>query len=73
MIKLPLRLETRSNWKELIGDAILKLKELEGLAEAERAGTATICRRSCSCKHSRFGWESQTVSVEVVESCLIKD
>jgi type III restriction enzyme len=73
MIKLPLRLETRPNWKELIGEAILKLKELEGLAEAERAQTGDYLRpiMLLQAQPNRAG--QQNVTVEVVESCLKDD
>lgn len=73
MIKLPLRLETRPNWKELIGDAILKLKELEGLADAERAQTGEYLRPIMLLQAQPLRTGKQTVSVEVVESCLIAD
>ena len=73
MIKLPLRLETRTDWKELIGDAILKLKELEGYAEAERAQTGDYLRPIMLLQAQPLRTGKQTVSVEVVESCLIED
>jgi type III restriction enzyme len=73
MIKLPLRLETRSDWKELIGDAILKLKELEGLAEAERAQTGDYLRPIMLLQAQPLRAGKQTVSVEVVESYLLAD
>ncbi len=73
MIKLPLRLETRSEWKELIGDAILKLKELEGLAEAERAQTSEYIRPIMLLQAQPLRTGRQTVSVEVVEAYLKED
>jgi len=73
MIKLPLRLETRSNWKELIGDAILKLKELDGYAQAERAQSGDYLRPIMLLQAQPLRAGKQTVSVEVVESCLIED
>ncbi|MBI5297944.1 MAG: DEAD/DEAH box helicase family protein [Chloroflexi bacterium] len=73
MIKLPLRLETRSGWKELMGDAILKLKELEGLAEAERAQTGEYLRPIMLLQAQPLRAGRQTVSVEVVEACLRED
>lgn len=73
MIKLPLQLETRPNWKELIGDAILKLKELEGYAEAERAQTGDYLRPIMLLQAQPLRSGKQTVSVEVVESCLLDD
>ncbi len=68
MIKLPLRLETRPNWKELIGDAILKLKELEGYADAERAQTGEYLRPIMLLQAQPLRTGKQTVSVEVVEA-----
>lgn len=73
MIKLPLRLETRPNWKELIGDAILKLKELEGYAEAERAQSGDYLRPIMLLQAQPLRAGKQTVSVEVVETCLLED
>jgi type III restriction enzyme len=73
MIKLPLRLETHPNWKELIGNAILKLKELEGLADAERAQSGEYIRPIMLLQAQPLRAGKQTVSVEVVESCLMED
>ena len=73
MIKLPLRLETRPNWKELIGDARTKLDELQILADAERAQTGDYLRPIMLLQAQPLRAGKQTVSVEVVESCLIED
>lgn len=73
MIKLPLRLETHPNWKELIGNAILKRKELEGYADAERAGTGEYLRPIMLLQAQPLRAGKQTVSVEVVEACLMED
>lgn len=73
MIKLPLRLETRPNWKELIGDAKIKLDELQILADAERTQTADYLRPIMLLQAQPLRSGKQTVSVEVVETCLIED
>jgi type III restriction enzyme len=73
MIKLPLRLETHPNWKELIGNAILKLKELEGYADAARTQSGEYIRPIMLLQAQPLRTGKQTVSVEVVESCLIED
>ncbi|MBK9210788.1 MAG: hypothetical protein IPL71_21915 [Anaerolineales bacterium] len=74
MIKLPLRLETRTDWKELIGDAILKLKELEEATPKPNAPKqATTSARSCSCKHNRFALESKLFLLKWLNPCLIED
>jgi type III restriction enzyme len=73
MIKLPIHLETRSNWKELIGDAIARLTELTHLADAERAQTGEYIRpiMLLQAQPNRAG--KQTISVETVEACLKDD
>lgn len=73
MIKLPLRLETRPNWKELIGDAKTRLDELQILADAERAQTGDYLRPIMLLQSQPLRTGKQTVSVEVVESCLKED
>ncbi len=73
MIKLPLRLETHPNWKELIGNAILKLRELEGYADAQRAQSGEYIRPIMLLQAQPLRTGKQTVSVEVVEACLIED
>ena len=54
MIKLPIRLEVRPQWKELIGDAITALKGLEQAGRNRaRSEPANTSARSCSCRPNR--------------------
>ncbi|HNT25898.1 MAG TPA: DEAD/DEAH box helicase family protein [Anaerolineales bacterium] len=73
MIKLPIRLEVRPQWKELIGDAITALKGLEHLAEIERAKTGEYLRPIMLLQAQPRRQGQQTLTVEVVEYCLKND
>jgi type III restriction enzyme len=73
MIKLPIRLEVRPQWKELIGDAITALKGLEQLAEVERAKTGEYLRPIMLLQAQPRRQGQQTVTVDVVEDCLKHD
>ena len=73
MIKMPIRLEVRPQWKELIGDAILTLKGLEQLAEIERAKTGDYIRPIMLLQAQPRRQGQQTITVDVVEACLQND
>lgn len=73
MIKMPIRLETRPQWKELIGDAVTTLKGLEAVAERERAQTGEYIRPIMLLQAQPRRQDRQTVTVDVVESCLKED
>ncbi|MBI4568560.1 MAG: DEAD/DEAH box helicase family protein [Planctomycetes bacterium] len=44
MVKLPIRLRTRGDWRDVIGDAIAKQRELEAHAQEERNDTGEHIR-----------------------------
>ena len=73
MIKLPIRLETRPNWKELIGDAITLRKHLEEVALAERRATGEYIRPIMLLQAQPKSQKQETLTVEVVEQCLLED
>jgi len=73
MIKLPIRLETRPNWKELIGDAITLRKHLEEMALAERRATGEYIRPIMLLQAQPKSQTQETLTVEVVEQCLLVD
>ncbi len=73
MIKLPLHLEVRPQWKELIGDAITLRRGLERLAETEQAQTGEYIRPIMLLQAQPRRHNQPTVTVEVVEECLIND
>lgn len=73
MIKLPIRLETRPNWKELIGDAITLRKHLEEVALSERKVTGEYIRPIMLLQAQPKSQTQETLTVEVVEQCLRED
>lgn len=73
MIKMPIRLEVRPQWKELIGDAITALKGLEQLAEIERAQTGEYLRPIMLLQAQPRRQGQPTITVDVVEDCLKND
>lgn len=73
MIKLPIRLETRPNWKELLGDAIILRKHLEDTAIEERRKTGEYIRPIMLLQAQPKSQTQETLTVEVVEQCLLED
>lgn len=73
MIKLPIRLETRPNWKELLGDAITLRKHLEEMAIAERRATGEFIRPIMLLQAQPKSQTQETLTVEVVEKCLLQE
>ncbi len=73
MIKLPIRLEVRLQWKELIGDAIQARNELERLAELERVQTGEYLRPIMLLQAQPRRPGQATITVDVVEECLKND
>jgi type III restriction enzyme len=73
MIKLPIRLETRPNWKELVGDAITLRKHLEEVALSERRATGEYIRPIMLLQAQNKSQTQDTLTVEVVEQCLLED
>ena len=73
MIKLPIRLETRPDWKELLGDAITLRKHLEEVTLAERRGTGEYIRPIMLLQAQSQAQNQDRLTVEVVEKCLLED
>ena len=73
MIKMPIRLETRPNWKELLGDAISLRNHLEEVARLERQSTGEYIRPIMLLQAQSKNKEHETLTVEVVEKCLLED
>ncbi len=69
---MPILLETRPNWRELLADAIAKLNELNARAKTERQATDEFVRPIMLLQaQPRRG--KNPVTVEVVEQCLRED
>lgn len=73
MIKLPIKLKTRTEWKELLGEAIGIRNGLEKAAEREREKTGEYLRPIMLLQAQPKSQTRQTVTVEVVEKCLLED
>lgn len=73
MIKMPIRLETRTNWKELLSDAIGLRNHLEKAAKEERGETGEYIRPIMLIQAQPRHQHQETLTVEVVEKCLIAD
>ena len=73
MIKLPIRLETHTDWQALLSDAIAQRAELEKDAEIEERKTGDYIRpiMLIQAQPRRHGHE--TFTVEVIEKSLIED
>lgn len=73
MIKMPIRLETRPNWKELLSDAIALRRHLEQEAALERQVTGEYIRPIMLVQAQPKSQTHETLTVKVVERCLIED
>jgi len=73
MIKMPIRLETRPNWQELVADAVATLSQLEAAARAERQETGEYLRPIMLLQAQPRRKDQPTLTVEVVKECLLND
>lgn len=73
MIKLPICLETRPQWKELLADAVAKLAQLEAIAKQERQVTGEYIRPIMLLQAQPHYQVRDTITVDVVESTLLED
>ncbi len=73
MIKLPIRLETRTDWLRLLADAVALREDLEKKARAEEKITGDRLRPIVLLKAERRDKDRETRTIEVVEQALIND
>ncbi len=73
MIKMPIRLETRPDWKELLSDAIHCRDGLEKTASMEQQQTGEYIRPVMLIQAQPQRKGRETLSVDVVKQCLITD
>ncbi|MBP6507903.1 MAG: DEAD/DEAH box helicase family protein [Opitutaceae bacterium] len=72
MIKLPIRLETRTDWLRLLADAVALREGLEKKAKAEEKVSGEPIRPIVLIKAERKDKDRETRTVEVVEKALIE-
>lgn len=73
MIKLPIKLHTRPDWKEVIADALQQQRELEKIAFEEQKETGEYIRPIILFQAQPQHKDHQTLNVEVVKQTLIDD
>ena len=73
MIKMPIRLQTRPDWKELLSDAIACRSNLEVLANRERQNTGEYIRPIMLIQAQPRRHDQETINYEVVLETLIQD
>jgi type III restriction enzyme len=73
MIKLPIKLRTRPDWKEVIADALEKRRELEKIALEEQELTGEYIRPIILFQAQPQRQDRQTLTVGVVKQTLVED
>lgn len=73
MIKMPIQLETIPEWKRLLAAAIVQRNTLEVDAEKERAETGEYIRPVMLIQAQPKSKTRETLTVEVVEKCLLEE
>lgn len=73
MVKLPILLETRNDWKALLSDAVSRLDALDKLARIEKQKTGDYIRPIMLLQAQPDRQGQETISVEVLEKGLIED
>ena len=73
MIKIPIRLATRPDWKELLADAVKTRENLEVLANTEKQLTGEYIKPIMLLQAQRRSQNQETLTYEVIEKTLIED
>ena len=73
MIKMPILLETKPDWKRLLTTAIAQRNALEVDAEKEREDTGEYIRPVMLIQAQPRRKDQETLTVEVVERCLLEE
>ncbi|MFH1922519.1 MAG: DEAD/DEAH box helicase family protein [Planctomycetota bacterium] len=73
MLKLPIKLETRSEWKEVLSEALKTQRTLEQLAKEEEKQTGEYIRPIVLFQAQPKSQTKETLTVEVVRQSLIDD
>ncbi len=73
MIKLPIRLRTRADWKEVIGDAIEQHRSLEAVADEEGRETGEYIRPIVLFQAQPKSSTRATITTDVLRKALVDD
>ena len=70
---MPVRLETKNSWQEVIADALARRKGLEDRARDEQRQTGEYIRSIILLQAQAKSKDRDTLTVEVIEKALIDD
>lgn len=73
MVKLPIKLRTRGDWKEVLADALEMQRTLEEEAKKEEQKTQEYLRPIVLLQAQPHSQERQTLNVEAVKQSLVED
>jgi type III restriction enzyme len=73
MVKLPIKLETRSEWKEVLAEALKTQRTLEAVALEEEKQTGEYIRPIVLLQAQSRSQSKETLTVEVIKQSLIND
>ena len=73
MVKLPIKLRTRGDWKEVIADAVEMQRSLEKAAKQEEEKTKEYLRPIVLLQAQPHSQERQNLTVEIVKKSLMED
>jgi type III restriction enzyme len=73
MIKMPIRLQVRTQWKELLGQSIAQRNRLEAIAHLEQHATGEYLRPMMLIQAQARSQNKDTLTVEVVRQALLED
>jgi type III restriction enzyme len=73
MIKLPIKLQTRPDWKEVIADALEEQRNLEKIAGEEEKSTGEYIRPIVLLQAQPQSKDRQTLNTEVIKQTLMED
>ncbi len=73
MVKLPIRLRTRPEWKEVVAQAVHQRVQLEAVAAEEEKQTGEYIRPIVLLQAQPQSKEKETLTVEALKKCLLED
>jgi type III restriction enzyme len=73
MIKMPIRLKVRPQWKELLSDAIIQRNRLEAAARLEQRQSGEYLRPIMLLQAQARSQNKETLTVDIVRKTLIDD
>jgi type III restriction enzyme len=73
MVKLPIRLVSRPQWKEAVGAAVTKQRLLENIAKEEQKATGEYIRPIVLFQAQQRSEHENTITVDILRQCLLED